>query len=118
MALRNDSRFKVIGYLDDDPVLHGRTLQNQVIYSPDKLPTLINKFSISQVLLAMPSIPRNRKRYLVDNLTHHGISVLSIPSLGQLASGSRTVSDLKNVSIEDLLGENLLILLTTYWNQA
>lgn len=104
MALRNDSRFKVIGYLDDDPVLHGRTLQNQVIYSPDKLPTLINKFSITQVLLAMPSIPRHRKRYLVDNLTHHGISVLSIPSLGQLASGSRTVSDLKNVSIEDLLG--------------
>ena len=104
MALRNDSRFKVIGYLDDDPVLHGRTLQNQVIYSPDKLPNLINKFSISQVLLAMPSISRQRKRYLVDNLTHHGISVLSIPSLGQLASGSRTVSDLKNVAIEDLLG--------------
>lgn len=104
MALRNDARFKIIGYLDDDPVLHGRTLQNQVIYSPDKLPMLIEKFSIDQVLLAMPSIPRHRKRYLVDNLTHHGIGVLSIPSLGQLASGSRTVSDLKNVAIEDLLG--------------
>jgi FlaA1/EpsC-like NDP-sugar epimerase len=104
MALRNDARFKVIGYLDDDPILHGRTLQNQVIYSPDKLPMLIEKFSIDQVLLAMPSIPRHRKRYLVDNLTHYGISVLSIPSLGQLASGSRTVSDLKNVAIEDLLG--------------
>jgi len=104
MALRNDAHFKVIGFLDDDPVLHGRTLQNQVIYSPDKIPILINKFSIDRVLLAMPSIPRHRKRYLVDNLTHHGISVLSIPSLGQLASGSRTVSDLKNVAIEDLLG--------------
>lgn len=104
MALRNDARFKIIGYLDDDPVLHGRTLQNQVIYSPDRLPFLINKFSVNQVLLAMPSIPRHRKRYLVDNLTHHGITVLSIPSLGQLASGSRTVSDLRNVSIEDLLG--------------
>ena len=104
MALRNDPRFKVVGYLDDDPVLHGRTLQNQVIYAPDKLPTLIDKFSIKQVLLAMPSIPRHRKRYLVDNLTHHGVSVLSIPSLGQLASGSRTVSDLRNVAIEDLLG--------------
>lgn len=104
MALRNDSRFRVIGYLDDDPSLHGRTLQNQVIYAPDKLPSLIEKYSIEQVLLAMPSIPRHRKRNLVDNLTHHGIKVLSIPSLGQLASGARTVSDLKDVSIEDLLG--------------
>lgn len=103
-ALRNDANFKIVGYLDDDPVLHGRTLQNQVIYSPDKLPLLIDKFSINQVLLAMPSTPRHRKRFLVDNLTHHGVSVLSIPSLVQLASGSRTVSDLKNVSIEDLLG--------------
>jgi FlaA1/EpsC-like NDP-sugar epimerase len=104
MALRNDSRFRIVGYLDDDPSLHGRTLQNQVIYAPDKLPSLIDKYAIEQVLLAMPSIPRHRKRYLVDNLTHHGIRVLSIPSLGQLASGSRTVSDLKDVSIEDLLG--------------
>lgn len=104
MALRNDPRFKIIGYLDDDPYLHGRTLQNQVIYSPDRLPSLIEKFSVQQVLLAMSSIPRHRKRYLVDNLTHYGLTVLSIPSLGQLASGSRTVSDLQNVSIEDLLG--------------
>lgn len=104
MALRNDVRFKIIGFLDDDPILHGRTLQNQVIFSPQKLPHLISRFSISQVLLAMSSIPRYRKRHLVDILTHYGVSVLSIPSLGQLASGSRTVSDLKNVDIEDLLG--------------
>lgn len=104
MALRNDPQFRIIGYLDDDPSLHGRTLQNQVIYSPDKLTYLIKKYSVKQVLLAMPSIPRHRKRYLVDNLTHNGIRVFSIPSLGQLASGVRTVSDLKDVSIEDLLG--------------
>ncbi|MFN9686852.1 MAG: polysaccharide biosynthesis protein [Cyanobacteriota bacterium] len=104
MALRNDPRFKIIGYLDDDPYLHGRTLQNQEIYSPDKLPYLIEKYSVQQILLAMSSIPRHRKRHLVDNLTHYGLTVLSIPSLGQLASGSRTVSDLQNVSIEDLLG--------------
>jgi len=104
MALRNDPRFKIIGYLDDDTFLHGRTLQNQPIFSPDRIPYLIERFGLKQVLLAMPSISRQRKRYLVDNLTHHGIKVLSIPSLGQLASGSRIVSDLQKVSIEDLLG--------------
>ena len=104
MALRNDPRFRIIGYLDDDTFLHGRTLQNQPIFAPDKIPSLIDKYGLKQVLLAMPSVSRQRKRYLVDNLTHHGIKVLSIPSLGQLASGSRIVSDLQSVSIEDLLG--------------
>jgi FlaA1/EpsC-like NDP-sugar epimerase len=104
MALRNDPRFRVIGFLDDDSFLHGRTLQNQPIFSPDKIPLLIKKYGLKQVLLAMPSVSRQRKRYLVDNLTHHGIKVLSIPSLAQLASGSRIVSDLQSVSIEDLLG--------------
>ena len=104
MALRNDPHFRIIGYLDDDSFLHGRTLQNQPIFAPDKIPFLIEKYGLKQVLLAMPSISRQRKRYLVDNLTHHGIKVLSIPSLGQLASGSRIVSDLQSVSIEDLLG--------------
>jgi FlaA1/EpsC-like NDP-sugar epimerase len=104
MALRNDPRFRVVGYLDDDTFLHGRTLQNQPIFSPDKIPYLVNKYGLKQVLLALPSISRQRKRSLVDNLTHRGIKVLSIPSLGQLASGSRIVSDLQRVSIEDLLG--------------
>ncbi|MFN9546476.1 MAG: polysaccharide biosynthesis protein [Cyanobacteriota bacterium] len=104
MALRNDPRFRIVGYLDDDTFLHGRTLQNQPIFSPDKIPQLIERYGLKQVLLAMPSISRPRKRYLVDNLTHHGIKVLSIPSLGQLASGSKIVSDLQSVSIEDLLG--------------
>lgn len=104
MALRNDPRFIIIGYLDDDPSLHGRTLQNQMIYSPQKLQILIQRYSISQVLLAMPSISRHRKRQLVDNISHNGLKVFSIPSLGQLASGTSTVSDLKDVSIEDLLG--------------
>ena len=104
MALRNDPRFRIIGFLDDDLMLQGRTLQNQPIYSAEKIPFLIDKYSLKQVLLAMPSISRQRKRYLVDNLTHHGLEVLSIPSIPQLASGTRTVSDLQSVSIEDLLG--------------
>ena len=118
MALRNDPRFKIVGYLDDNSELHGRTLQNHTIYPPDKLPYLIHRFSIDQVLLAMPSLSRQRKRYLVDNLTHHGVSVLSIPSLAQLASGTQTVSDLKNVSIEDLLGREPSTPIPTLLNSA
>jgi FlaA1/EpsC-like NDP-sugar epimerase len=104
LALRNDPRFRIVGFLDDDENLQGRTLLNLAIISPVRLPRLIERNAIRKVLLAMPTIPRHRKRFLVDQLTRCGLEVLSIPSLAQMASGQRIVSDLQPVAIEDLLG--------------
>jgi FlaA1/EpsC-like NDP-sugar epimerase len=104
LALRNDPRFRIVAFLDDDEGLQGRTLQNMAIHSPLRLPRLIERHGIRKVLLAMPTISRLRKRLLVDQLTHSGLEVLSIPSLAQMASGQRIVSDLQAVAIEDLLG--------------
>jgi len=103
-ALRNDPRFRIIGFLDDDSILHGRTLQNLRIDNPARLPKLIQRHKVRKILLALPSVSRARKRLLVDQLTRFGLEVLSIPSLSQLAGKERIVSDLQTVSIEDLLG--------------
>jgi FlaA1/EpsC-like NDP-sugar epimerase len=103
-ALRNDRRFRITGFLDDDIQLHGRTLQNLKIHSPMRLAALIKNQGVNKVLLAIPSLPRVRKRLLVEQLSHLGLEVLSIPSLAQLADGQRIVSDIQSVRIEDLLG--------------
>ena len=103
-GLRNDRRFRIVGFIDDDAQLHGRTLQNLRIDSPTQLPLLIEHHGVGKVLLALPSLSRQRKRLLVDQLTRLGLEVLSIPSLAQLANGHRIVSDIQPVSIEDLLG--------------
>jgi FlaA1/EpsC-like NDP-sugar epimerase len=104
LALRNDRRFRIVGFLDDDEGIEGRTLQNMAIHTPLRLPGLIERHGVRKVLLAMPAMSRRRKRLLVDQLTHRGLEVLSIPSLAQMASGQRIVSDLQAVAIEDLLG--------------
>ena len=103
-AIRSDRRFRIIGFLDDDTQLHGRTLKNLKIHSPTRLHALIKDYGLNKVLLAMPSLSRERKRLLVDQLSHLGLEVLSIPSLAQLANGQRIVSDIQPVLIEDLLG--------------
>ncbi|MEI6615777.1 MAG: nucleoside-diphosphate sugar epimerase/dehydratase, partial [Cyanobium sp. ELA507] len=64
----------------------------------------VEHHGVGKVLLALPSLSRQRKRLLVDQLTRLGLEVLSIPSLAQLANGHRIVSDIQPVSIEDLLG--------------
>jgi FlaA1/EpsC-like NDP-sugar epimerase len=103
-ALRSDPHFRIVGFLDDDPRLHGRSVLNLTIHNPSNLPKLVQRHQISKVLLALPSLSRNRKRMLVDQLTHLGLKVLSIPSLSELASGQGILSDIKPVRIEDLLG--------------
>ena len=103
-ALRNDHRFKFIGFVDDDARLHGRRLLGLTIHSPDQLKRLIEQRGIEQALLAIPSLSRHRKRQLVDQLTECGLQVLSIPSLAQLATAERFVDELRPVKIEDLLG--------------
>ena len=103
-SLRSTPAFQCLGFVDDDRSVHGRTLQNLPIWSPEELPELIRRHSVERVLLALPSISRSRKRQLVDQLTHFGLRVLSIPSLSQLVSGRQVVSDLQPVAIEDLLG--------------
>lgn len=103
-ALRSDPRFRIVAFIDDDISLHGRSLQGLPIENPENLPRIRDRHQVSQVLLALPSMPRHRKRMLVDQLTRMGLSVLSIPSLPQLASRQQFVSDLQPVAIEDLLG--------------
>jgi FlaA1/EpsC-like NDP-sugar epimerase len=103
-SLRFDLRFSVVGLLDDDPRLWGRKVQDLPIHRPDQLEDLITKDHIRQVLLAMPSTPLSRRSLLVRQLKAMGLEVMSMPSLGQIASGESAVSELRPVAIEELLG--------------
>ena len=103
-TLRNYSNLRIFGYLDDDISLHGRRLQGLPIYDSVDIASLIEKYQIKNILLAMPHMPRRRKREIVHHLTSHDLKVLSFPSNSQLASGKIHLSDLRPIEIEDLLG--------------
>lgn len=103
-SLRFDLRFSLVGLLDDDPRLWGRKVQDLPIYRPDQLDALIQKQHIRQVLLAMPSTALSRRSQLVRQLKAMGLEVMAMPSLAQIASGESSVTELRPVAIEDLLG--------------
>ncbi len=103
-SLRFDLRFSIVGLLDDKPQLWGRKVQGLVIHRPDQLERLITNQRIRQVLLAMPSTPLARRSQLVRQLKAMGLEVMAMPSLAQIASGESSVSELRPVAIEELLG--------------
>ena len=102
--LDNGTELQVVGFLEDDIKLHGQKLNGKTIYSPNNLKKLIETKDVSQVFLALPSISRNKRRQIIDNINKHKVIVKTLPSVSDLVDGRVTISDIKDLDIEDLLG--------------
>ena len=103
-ALANNNEMQVAGFLDDDELLHGHSLNGLLIFKPDELPTLVRNLSIGAVLLAMPRLNRGRRNAILNKMRKFQVSVRTLPSLSDLAKGKVSVSDIHELDINDLLG--------------
>ena len=103
-AMANSHEMQVVGFLDDDDRLHGHVLNGQPIYNPDDLVNLVSTLTIRDVLLAMTSINRKRRNDILSQIRSAHVSVRTLPSVTDLAQGRVSVSDLRELDIDDLLG--------------
>ena len=105
-ALEVSSQFKLLGFVDDDGAKVGRSINGVMVYAPSAVPDLVNRLSITDILLALPSAPRERRNSIVQSLRHLPVHIRTLPGLADLASGRVTVQDFKELDIEDLLGRD------------
>lgn len=103
-AMSNSHEMQVVGFLDDDDRLHGHVLNGQPVYSPADLASLVHMLTISDVLLAMPSLTRKRRNEILTHIRTARVAVRTLPSVTDLAQGKISVSDLRELDIDDLLG--------------
>ena len=103
VALENSHEFKVVGYLDDDTDLHRQYLLGKKIYSLDNLEILLKSKNIDLVFLALPLISRLKRNKIINDLNKFKIKVKTLPSIQEIVDGKISISDIKDLSIEDLL---------------
>ena len=103
-AMANSHEMQVAGFLDDDDRLHGHVLNGQPIYNPADLDNLAITLNISDVLLAMPSLSRKRRNEILSQIRSAHVAVRTLPSVTDLAQGKVSISDLRELDIDDLLG--------------
>jgi FlaA1/EpsC-like NDP-sugar epimerase len=103
-ALANSHEMQVAGFLDDDERLQGQMLNGQLIYNPIVLDSLTTTLNISAVLLAMPSLSRRRRNEILNQIRLAKVAVRTLPSVTDLAQGRVSLSDLRELDIDDLLG--------------
>ena len=102
-SLRHSHNYNVVAYIDDDKQLTGAYLHGKKIYADHTLPSLIEKFDVAQVILAMPSMSRTRKKQIMDSLSGISVKIKDLPSLRELADERVTVSHIRPVDILDVL---------------
>jgi len=105
-ALRLGKTMRPTAFIDDDSGIATRTIAGLRVYSPKHIQQMIDETGVTEVLLAMPSIPRARRREILEALEPYALHVRSIPGFMDLASGRVKVEDLQEVDIADLLGRD------------
>ena len=72
----------------------------------ETLAELIETRRVSHVLLAMPSASRVRRNQILTDMSQHRVVVRTLPTMADLAEGRVTVSDIRDLDIDDLLGRD------------
>ena len=90
-SLRLSGNYKVLFFLDDQPLLWKRSLNGEKIHSAEILSKYRDK--IDYVLLAIPSLKPSRRREIIQKLRKFNIPVLQIPSIGELTTGRANINN-------------------------
>jgi len=105
-ALRLGRAMRTVAFIDDDPNLFNRTIAGLRVYSPKHIQQMIDETGADEILLAIPSASRGRRREVLETLEHFPLHVRSVPGFMDLASGKVKVEDIQEVDIADLLGRD------------
>lgn len=105
-ALHRSDDYLPICFIDDKASLHGQSLSGLKIYAPKKALGKLGKFHIEEILLAMPSVGRARKKEMIESFELADVKIMELPGVTQLVGGQVQVSDIREVDIIDLLGRD------------
>lgn len=105
-ALRVGKLMRPVAFVDDDETLSGRVISGLQVYRPRDIQKMIDTTNVHEVLLAIPSASRARRREILTFLETHPLHVRSVPGFMDLATGRVRVDDLQEVDIADLLGRD------------
>ena len=93
--------------IDDDEGKWGRFIQGiKVVGGRDKIIECADIFGIDEIIVAMPSISRKEMSEILDICKETSCKLRSLPGMYQLVNGEVSVSKLRDVEVEDLLGRD------------
>lgn len=98
-------QWQVMGLLDDHPTRQGRDVYGvAVLGTLDALPEQAQRFGVKHAVVVMPTASHSERRHAAQLCAEAGVTALIVPSFDELASGDVTISSLRKLELDDLLG--------------
>ncbi len=105
-ALRMGKVMRPVAFIDDDASIADRSISGLHVYKPKHIQEMIDVTGAQEILLALPSSTRARRREILNLLEGFPLHIRSVPNFTDLASGRVRVEDIQEVDIADLLGRD------------
>ena len=104
---RNPAGFHVVGLLDDSRAKQGLLVQGiPVLGALDEVASWARKKGVDDIVLALPSAAHAVRKRITQACAEAGLNVLTVPSLEDLVAGKVSVSSLRRIELDDLLGRD------------
>ena len=108
LALRQATSYRVKGFIDHDTSLANTIIQGVPVFDVARIDSLIEKYQIGKVLLAIPRASRSERKKVIDQLLPYAVEVLTVPDFDDIVTGKAKVSELQDVAVDDLLGRDVV----------
>lgn len=105
-ALRVGRSRKPVAFIDDDPGISSRVIAGLKVFAPEDIGRMVNETGAEEILLAIPSATRARRKEILQFLEGFPLRIRTVPDILDLASGRVKVEDIQEVEITDLLGRD------------
>ncbi|MBO4679435.1 MAG: polysaccharide biosynthesis protein [Lachnospiraceae bacterium] len=93
--------------IDDNKGCQGKTMRGvPIVGGREAIPEAVQSYDIDEIIIAIPSAPRSEIKKIVDICKETGCTIQMVPGIYQLINGDVSISQLREVDIEDLLGRD------------
>jgi FlaA1/EpsC-like NDP-sugar epimerase len=105
--LANGAQWRVVALLDDDARKHGGAIHDVRVLGPlARVGEIASSMGVSQVIIAMPGATHAARKRALDLCQAAGLRVMTVPAYADIVSGKISVSQLREVELDDLLGRD------------
>jgi len=105
--LATSREWRVVGVLDDEAAKHGGAIHGVKILGPiDRVGELARRLEVAQAIIAMPGASHQARKRAADICVDARLEVMTVPALADIVAGRVSVSSLRHVELDDLLGRD------------
>jgi FlaA1/EpsC-like NDP-sugar epimerase len=97
--------YEIVGLIDDDPAKAGSFIHGARVFgNGDGLPSIVASQTIETVLIALPSATGAQMTRVLNHCHEAGVSYKTVPGLAEVIEGNSLATQIRDVTVEDLLG--------------